>query len=43
MFEFFKKAWNIEVQRWNLFLDYWYVWLIIFIILGIIGYVYLKD
>ena len=35
MIEFFKSAWGIEMQRFQLFLDYWYVWVGMMIIAGI--------
>jgi hypothetical protein len=38
MSEFFKKSWDIEIERFNLFLEYWYVWLILFIIMGVTLY-----
>lgn len=35
MINFFKQVWDIEMQRFNLFLEYWYVWIIVFGICGI--------
>lgn len=43
MFDCFKRAWDIEMQKLHLGLDYWYVWLIMFIIFGIIIWKLNRD
>ena len=40
---YFEQAWAIEVLRFNLFLQYWYVWAIILVILGIYFYFSIKN
>jgi hypothetical protein len=43
MGKFFQDIWNAEMGRWHVFLKYWYVWLIFFIIFGIVAWKLCKD
>jgi hypothetical protein len=40
MKEFFSRLWSVEMERWNLFIDYWYVWLLF--ILAVVGFYAIK-
>ncbi|WP_255301844.1 hypothetical protein [Bacillus cereus] len=37
--DFFERLWNITLQKWSLFVDYWYVWVISILVLFLIGFV----
>jgi hypothetical protein len=39
----FKKLWDIEIQRFNIFLEYWYVSVIVIVIAGIIFWKITRD
>lgn len=40
--EFLKRAWNIQVEQYKLFLDYWYIWVVIFAIFIIIAIIWVN-
>lgn len=43
MKEFFQRAWEIQSQKWNLLVDYWYIHLAILIVCAIILYPLYKK